>query len=234
MSRWDAEVGSCCRADLLADSAGLLELAWSGSAVLACFVLCRRIAVLVCSRGTLKRFTPSKTALRGKDTTLVGERAAVPLPSSRLALMGIFLVFQIMNRLRSVSHMHDFENSGLNGVTLLLHVAEFVVSHVSQDKRMPCRKARRPNRGFRPDKRELPGNESLLQLLLVLVPSRDPNDRHRLEEGSATPETFERFSTSKRHDACPAKRAQPTGRVDVHEMSVNVSCFDEIDVSLAK
>lgn len=57
--------------------AGLFVLACRGVVVLAhmwardSYVLCRR----------MERFTLLKTALSGKDTTLVGEFAMVPLPS---------------------------------------------------------------------------------------------------------------------------------------------------------
>ena len=56
-------------------------------------VYCRRVAALVCSRGTLKRFTFLKTAMSGKGTALVGELVMVLLPS-RLILLpswGCFL-----------------------------------------------------------------------------------------------------------------------------------------------
>ena len=57
---------------------------------------CRRIAVLVCSRGTLKKFIRPKTALPGKDTALVGELAMVTClvrPSRRILMPSCWHLF---------------------------------------------------------------------------------------------------------------------------------------------
>lgn len=102
-----------CRTDFLAGSRAclgtwLLVLACSGTYVSTLYLLCRRAAELVCSGGTLKRFTLLKTALSDKDTALVSELAMVPLPGRILAPSCCFFLGLLRRLTNSVTMICNY------------------------------------------------------------------------------------------------------------------------------